>query len=108
MFSAPYNKTSSYTTDIVSVYIIIVLCDSLPRGVACLQDLDHLEGIWELTQEWNMAWDSWKVGTFASLQTDDMGYQAQVMLKKLNKIAREVKVSHKAGISPSLGNNMVY
>ena len=58
-----------------------------------LQDLDHLEGVWELTQEWNMAWDSWKVGTFASLQTDDMAYQAQVMLKKLNKIAREVKVS---------------
>lgn len=39
-----------------------------------------------------MAWDSWKVGTFVSLQTDDMGYQAQVMLKKLNKLAREVKV----------------
>ena len=54
-----------------------------------------------------MAWDSWKVGTFASLQTDDMGYQAQVMLKKLNKIAREVKVSHKAGISPSLGNGVL-
>ena len=41
-----------------------------------------------------MAWDSWKVGTFASLKTDDMGYQAQVMLKKLNKLAREVKVRH--------------
>ena len=39
-----------------------------------------------------MAWDSWKIGTFASLQTDDMGFQAQVMLKKLNKLAREVKV----------------
>jgi dynein heavy chain len=57
-----------------------------------LQDLDNLESIWELTQEWEMAWDSWKVGTFVSLQTDDMGYQAQVMLKKLNKLAREVKV----------------
>ena len=54
--------------------------------------MDNLESIWELTQEWQMAWDSWKVGTFASLQTDDMGYQAQVMLKKLNKLAREVKV----------------
>lgn len=58
------------------------------------QDLDNLESIWELTQEWQMAWDSWKVGTFASLKTDDMGYQAQVMLKKLNKLAREVKVRH--------------
>ena len=56
--------------------------------------MDNLESIWELTQEWQMAWDSWKVGTFASLKTDDMGYQAQVMLKKLNKLAREVKVRH--------------
>lgn len=39
-----------------------------------------------------MAWDSWKVGTFASLHTDDMGYQAQGMLKKINKLARELKV----------------
>lgn len=54
--------------------------------------MDNLEAIWELTQEWQMAWDSWKIGTFASLQTDDMGFQAQVMLKKLNKLAREVKV----------------
>ena len=60
--------------------------------MTCMQDLDNLENIWELTQEWDMAWDSWKVGTFASLQTDDMSYQAQLMLKKLNKLAREVKV----------------
>ena len=40
-----------------------------------------------------MAWDSWKVNTFALLETDEMGYQAQGMLKKLAKLAREVKVS---------------
>lgn len=56
------------------------------------QDLEYLEAVWELTQEWNMAWDSWKVGTFTSLRTDDMGFQAQGMLKKINKLARELKV----------------
>lgn len=61
------------------------------------QDLDHLEQIWELTQEWEMAWDSWKVGTFAGLQTEEMGFQAQGMLKKLSKLAREVKVRRGAG-----------
>ena len=40
-----------------------------------------------------MAWDTWKGGTFQELQTDDMGIQAQSMLKKLTKLAREVKVS---------------
>ena len=58
----------------------------------CVQDLDFLEQIWELTQEWEMAWDTWKGGTFEGLQTDDMGMQAQGMLKKLTKLAREVKV----------------
>ena len=40
-----------------------------------------------------MAWDTWKGGRFQELQTDDMGIQAQSMLKKLTKLAREVKVS---------------
>ena len=56
------------------------------------QDLDYLEQIWELTQEWEMAWDTWKGGTFEDLQTDNMGMQAQAMLKRLTKLAREVKV----------------
>ena len=64
----------------------------LSIAVFLLQDLDHLEQIWELTQEWETAWDSWKVGTFGSLQTDKMGIDAQTMLKKLTKVAREVKV----------------
>lgn len=45
-----------------------------------------------------MAWDSWKVNTFVSLQTDEMGMQAQGMLKKLTKLAREVKVSRWSGL----------
>ena len=61
-----------------------------------MQDLDNLEQIWELTQEWEMAWDTWKGGTFQELQTDDMGLQAQSMLKKLTKLAREVKVTSPA------------
>ena len=64
----------------------------LAIAVSLLQDLDHLEQIWELTQEWETAWDSWKVGTFGSLQTDKMGIDAQNILKKLTKVAREVKV----------------
>ena len=30
--------------------------------------------------------------TFGSLDTEGMGHQAQVLLKRLNKVAREVKV----------------
>lgn len=44
-------------------------------------------------QEWESCWTSWKVVTFASLETESMGLQAQGLLKRLNKVAREVKVS---------------
>ena len=58
-----------------------------------MQDLDHLEQIWGLAKEWQSSWDTWKVGTFKSLATEEMGLQAQTLLKNLNKVAREVKVS---------------
>ncbi len=51
-----------------------------------------MEVIWEQVQEWQMSWDSWKVVTFGSLQTETMGLQAQGLLKRLNKVSREVKV----------------
>lgn len=60
--------------------------------VSTLQDLDHLEAIWELVQEWQENWDSWKVVTFVTLKTEDMALQAQGLLKRLNKVSREVKV----------------
>jgi hypothetical protein len=51
-----------------------------------------LEQIWGLVQEWQENYDAWKVVVFGELKTDDMGFQAQGMLKRLNKVAREVKV----------------
>ena len=50
--------------------------------------------IWELGKEWEKSWEEWKVGQFASLQTEDMSFQAQGMIKRLTKISREIKVSH--------------
>ena len=58
----------------------------------CVQDLGNLEQIWELNQEWECAWDSWKVGQFMQMDTESMGLQAQGMLKRVVKLGREVKV----------------
>ena len=55
------------------------------------KDLGHLQSVWDLTSEWEGAWDNWKSGTFGSLQTDEMSIQAQGMLKRLGKLAREIK-----------------
>lgn len=56
------------------------------------KDLDHLGQIWHITKDWEGLWDSWKTGQFVDLVTEEMETTAQVQLKKLNKVVREVKV----------------
>ncbi|XP_070785989.1 dynein axonemal heavy chain 2 [Enoplosus armatus] len=55
------------------------------------KDIDHLQQVWEITQEWNANWEIWKVGQFATLQTESMESTAQDMFKKLHKLQRELK-----------------
>lgn len=57
-----------------------------------LQDLDHLQQVWEISQQWDSHWDEWKAGQFCSLQTEHMENTAQIMFKKLHKLSRELKV----------------
>ena len=56
------------------------------------KELDHLHQIWQITKEWEELWDSWKTGQFVELVTEEMETTAQIQLKKLNKVIREVKV----------------
>lgn len=58
-----------------------------------VQDIDHLQQVWEITQEWNANWNIWKVGQFATLRMESMEGTAQDMFKKLHKLQRELKVS---------------
>lgn len=58
-----------------------------------VQDIDSLQEVWEIAQEWNSYWDIWKVGHFAMLQTKNMESTAQEMFKKLHQLKRELKVS---------------
>lgn len=62
-------------------------------SVCFIQDIDHLQEVWEITQEWNAKWNKWKTGQFATLQTENMESIAQDMFKKLHKLQRELKVS---------------
>ena len=38
----------------------------------CLQELDVLQVVWELTLEWDSAWNSYKSGKFWTIQTAEM------------------------------------
>ncbi|XP_034551682.1 dynein heavy chain 2, axonemal-like [Notolabrus celidotus] len=55
------------------------------------KDIDHLQQVWDITQEWNTMWNSWKVGHFDTLQTESMESTAQDMFKNLHKLQRELK-----------------
>lgn len=57
-----------------------------------MQDLETIETIWQLTQDWEGHWASWKVGKFTELQTAEMENQSVSIFKKLNKFSRELKV----------------
>ncbi|XP_045081518.1 dynein axonemal heavy chain 2 isoform X2 [Coregonus clupeaformis] len=55
------------------------------------KDLDYLQQVWEITQQWDAHWDEWKAGQFVTLQTESMENTAQAMFKKLHKLSRELK-----------------
>ncbi|XP_070711337.1 dynein axonemal heavy chain 2 [Pempheris klunzingeri] len=62
------------------------------KGIQTLEkDIDHLQQIWEITQEWNTNWNIWKVEQFVTLQMESMETTAQDMFKKLHKLQRELK-----------------
>ena len=57
--------------------------------------------MWALTLDWEDNWESWKSGQFMDLQTNEMENASVTAYKKLNKLARELKVwlkiHHRAG-----------
>lgn len=61
--------------------------------VCFAQDIDHLQQVWEITQNWNANWDVWKGGQFATLQTEGMERAVQDMFKKIVELHRDLKVS---------------
>lgn len=62
--------------------------------VCFIQDIDNLQQVWEITQDWSANWNIWKVGQFATLQMDRMESTTQDMFKKLHKLQRELKVCY--------------
>ena len=60
---------------------------------AIIQDLEMIETVWKLNQEWEGLWSDWKVNQFTELQTADMENNSQNLYKKLNRLSKELKVS---------------
>ncbi|KAI5104428.1 dynein heavy chain 2, axonemal isoform X1 [Silurus meridionalis] len=55
------------------------------------KDLDDLQQVWEITDQWETHWNEWKSEQFDTLQTENMEITAQTMLKKLHMLSRDLK-----------------
>ncbi|KAL7880425.1 hypothetical protein SRHO_G00026790 [Serrasalmus rhombeus] len=62
------------------------------RDIQSLEkDIDYLQQVWEINQQWDNHWNEWKTGQFASLKTEHMDNTVQTLFKKLHKLSRELK-----------------
>ncbi|XP_041842513.1 dynein heavy chain 2, axonemal [Melanotaenia boesemani] len=55
------------------------------------KDINQLQQVWEITEEFNANWNNWKVHQLATLQTERMESTAQDIFKTLHIIQRDLK-----------------
>ncbi|KAM4540607.1 dynein axonemal heavy chain 2-like [Fundulus diaphanus] len=55
------------------------------------KDLDQLQQVWEIYQEWDENWNNWKGLHLAKLETQSIEAMTQEMFKKLHILQRELK-----------------
>lgn len=67
---------------------LMTLCLCAPS-----QDMDQLQEVWEISQEWDENWKNWKVLHLSQLQTRTMEDTALEMFKRLRALQRDLKVS---------------
>ncbi|XP_031338901.1 dynein heavy chain 2, axonemal-like isoform X2 [Photinus pyralis] len=67
---------------------------SLPESLelqALETELATIELVWQLTDDWDTAWNGWKSGGFWDIRTEDMEDIAQTLFRKLTRLSRELK-----------------
>ncbi|KAG5317386.1 DYH2 protein, partial [Pseudoatta argentina] len=55
------------------------------------KDVAVIELVWQLTDEWNDAWERYKTGNFWTIDLEEMDTTANILLRKLTKLYRELK-----------------
>ena len=58
------------------------------------QDLNALEVVWELGEQWDTAWERYKTGNFWSIEIDEMEETANILFRKATRLSRELKEKH--------------
>ncbi|XP_011862155.1 PREDICTED: dynein heavy chain 2, axonemal [Vollenhovia emeryi] len=55
------------------------------------KDVAVIELVWQLTGEWNDAWERYKTGNFWTIELEEMDTTANLLLRKLTKLGKELK-----------------
>lgn len=50
-----------------------------------------IEMVWQLTDEWNDAWERYRTGNFWTIETEEMDTFAGLLLRKLTRLCRELR-----------------
>eukprot|EP00727_Mastigamoeba_balamuthi_P014495 m51a1_g9670 putative dynein heavy chain axonemal (5182) ;mRNA; r:1243469-1265072 len=58
---------------------------------AMVKDLDMLEKIWQLTDEWAHTWEEWRTIRFSEITIAKMEEEAQQYQKKMIKLGKDIK-----------------
>ncbi|KAG7190743.1 hypothetical protein KM043_006815 [Ampulex compressa] len=55
------------------------------------KDVTAIEFVWQLTDEWNEAWERYKTGNFWTIEMEEMDTSANLLFRKLNRLCKELK-----------------
>ncbi|XP_068978772.1 dynein axonemal heavy chain 2 [Bombus flavifrons] len=55
------------------------------------QDMNAIQLVWEITSEWNDAWEKYRTQNFWKIEMEDMENTANILFRKLNRLSRELK-----------------
>lgn len=61
------------------------------RGLSPSQDVKAIQLVWDITNEWNEAWQVYKTANFWEIEMEQMETTANVLFRKLNRLSRELK-----------------
>ncbi|XP_049764343.1 dynein axonemal heavy chain 2 [Schistocerca cancellata] len=62
-----------------------------PELATLEKELAAIEVVWELTNQWDEAWESYKSGSFWTIEAEEMENTAQTLFRKLTRLSRELR-----------------
>ncbi|XP_066581151.1 dynein axonemal heavy chain 2 [Prorops nasuta] len=55
------------------------------------KDFTAIELVWQLTREWDEAWERYKISNFWTIEMEEMDATANVLFRKLTRLCKELK-----------------